>query len=380
MEKNLVRVFAMKVGILTLSASDNCGSLLQAYALQKVIAKMGHDVEIIDFATDVSEKMYRIFHPSYLLNAPKKFFGTFFRYGKVVKQKKDYQLFRENFLKMSTNKYYRENDLKKADGLYDVVICGSDQVWNAYMRDFDKAYLLSWCKNSKRVSYAASFGNQKGRNLGKIFELGLNFDDFWAVSVREKSIAERLKNELNKDVSLCLDPTLLIEKSEWLELVDEKQVPKEDYIFYYSYNYEDDIKNKMVSDFAKAKGLPVYVINASRWLDGKEKKFGFIIAEQSGPMAFLNLMSGCKYSLVESFHGTVFSYILQKNFLFLKNNNENVLDDRINDLLELIGMKERVLLLDMRDYESFECINYGIQNDAFLKLKEASKEFIKDIC
>ena len=60
----------MKVGILTLSASDNCGSLLQAYALQKVIAKMGHDVEIIDFTTDVSEKMYRIFRRSIRSNIP----------------------------------------------------------------------------------------------------------------------------------------------------------------------------------------------------------------------------------------------------------------------------------------------------------------------
>lgn len=370
----------MKVGILTLSASDNCGSLLQAYALQKVIAKMGHDVEIIDFTTDVSEKMYRIFHPSYLLNAPKKFFGTFFRYGKVVKQKKDYQLFREKILKMSINQYHSEIDLKKADGLYDVVVCGSDQIWNVYMRDFDKAYLLSWCKKARRFSYAASLGDQKNGDLNDLLKRGLQIEKFNKISVRETSAKQKFKNDLKINVSLCLDPTLLIEKDEWLEIVDEKQIPEEDYIFYYSYNYEDDIKNKMVSDFAKAKGLSVYVINASRWLDGKEKKFGFIIAEQSGPMAFLNLMSGCKYSLVESFHGTVFSYIFQKNFLFLKNSNENILDDRINDLLELIGMKERVLLLDMRDYESFECINYGIQNDAFLKLKEASKEYIKDIC
>lgn len=368
----------MKVGILTLSASDNCGSLLQAYALQKVIAKMGHDVEIIDFTTDVSEKMYRIFHPSYLLNAPKKFFGTFFRYGKVVKQKKDYQLFREKFLKMSINQYHSEIDLKKADGLYDVVVCGSDQIWNVYMRDFDKAYLLSWCKNSKRVSYAASFGNQKGKNLGKIFELGLNFDDFWAVSVREKSIAERLKNELNKDVSLCLDPTLLIEKSEWLELVDEKQVPKEDYIFYYSYNYEDDIKNKMVSDFAKAKGLPVYVINASRWLDGKEKKFGFIIADQSGPLAFLNLMAGCKYSMVESFHGTVFSFVFQKQFWFLKNSDDNELDERTGDILDIIEFRHRVLHLNDKDYDSFSNIDYKVIRSKFLKLKEQSVDFLEN--
>lgn len=38
----------MKIGILTLPLHTNYGGILQAYALQTVLERMGHDVEVLD--------------------------------------------------------------------------------------------------------------------------------------------------------------------------------------------------------------------------------------------------------------------------------------------------------------------------------------------
>ncbi|MCH5342439.1 MAG: polysaccharide pyruvyl transferase family protein [Acetatifactor sp.] len=368
----------MNIAILTLSASDNCGSLLQAYALQQVLISAGHEVEILDFITKKSKKMYRIFHPSYFKD-PKKLIGSFVRYDKLKSQKKDYQDFRNNYLIMSMHKYSSSSDLVLADGKYDLIVCGSDQVWNTDMWDFDDAYLLKWCKISKKAGYAVSLGDKKNERLEGLKEKLAEIDDFFAVSVREKSALIRLNRIYTKNVELCLDPTLLLEYEEWETLTDINVVPQIPFIFYYSFNYGDEIKNQMVALFAAKAGLPVYVINVSRWCDGKEKEYGFKICKRSGPIAFLSLMRYCKFSLVESFHGTLFSYIFQKQFWFLKNSDDNILDDRINDIMEILQTNNRVLhptdLLEKMEME----MSYEFESTELIKLKNESFNFIASL-
>ena len=328
----------MDIAILTLSASDNCGSLLQAYALQQILRDIGHKVVVLNYITKKSKKMYRTFHPSYI-RSPQKLIGSLFRYKALKSQKKDYEYFRENYLNMSAQKYANITALATADGQYDFIICGSDQVWNVNMRDFDDAYLLRWCKISKKAGYAVSLGDRKNTDSNNLKRKIMKLDDFFAISVREKSALKDLRDTFKCDVKLCLDPTMLLEQERWEAMTDTNVVPKIPFIFYYSYNYEDGIKNRMVAQFAAELGLPVYVINVSRWCDGKEKKYGFNLLKTSGPIAFLSLMQYCKYSLVESFHGVLFSYILKKQFWFLKNTNDDILDDRINDIINILDIK-----------------------------------------
>ncbi len=364
-----------KIGILTLSASDNCGSLLQAYALQTVLQDRGYDVEIIDFTTPISEKMYRIFHPGYI-SSPKMFFGQIIRYKDLIKQKRDYQQFRQERLRLTEQRYSSIDGLRTIDGKYEAIVCGSDQIWNVYMRDFDEAFFLSWCIKSRCVSYAASLGDQKGGRLADMVERGFGYDRYAAVSVREGSAAEKFKAELGKDVKVCLDPTLLLSKEQWRGLVDKKMIPKERFIFYYSYNYADEEKNRTVLRFSAETNLPVYVINASRWVDGREAKYGFRIFEQAGPLAFLGLMDGCAYALVESFHGVAFSYIFQKEFWFL--GREVRADDRIEDLLEIIDKRERVLYPGNIDLSSYRPISYLTVPPRFKERLQDSERYITE--
>lgn len=369
----------MEIAILTLSASDNCGSLLQAYALQQILIYSGHKVDILDFITKRSKKMYRIIHPGYI-KQPRKLLGTFLKYRDLKEQRNDYQTFRKTYLKMSLQTFSNSSELAAIDGKYDYIICGSDQVWNTDMWDFDEAYLLKWCKLSKKAGYAVSLGDKKNNDLHKLHEKLVNIDDFFMLSVREKSAAKKLNDIFKRDTKVCLDPTLLLSYEEWKKITDQNIVPETPFIFYYSYNYEDEIKNKMVAEFSKITQLPVYVINPSRWCDGKEEKYKFHICKKSGPVAFLSLMQYCTWSLVESFHGTLFSYIFKKQFWFLKNTDDNILDDRINDIMEILDMKSQVLhpsdIIDKINNEkiSYRNIPYELQ-----KLKKESIQFISDL-
>lgn len=365
----------MKIGILTLSASDNCGSLLQTYALMKILQDEGNEVEVIDFTSKTAEKMCRIIHPGYI-KQPKKFLGQFLRYKSLVNQRNAYEKFRNNYIRLSSQRYESAETMKELDGRYDLIVVGSDQVWNVYMRDFDAVFFLSWCNQSKRVSYAASLGDQKNGRVMDMIDKGLELKKFEAVSVRERSAVRRFKTELKTNVDLCLDPTLLLSRDEWEKLTDRSKQPKEDFIFYYSYNYGNEVKNDMVKLFSEKVGMPVYVINASRWVDGKEKNYGFRLFEHAGPNAFLNLMSGCKYSMVESFHGCIFSYIFQNEFWFLEDKKQ--LDDRINDLLDILDLSNRTLRPENIGQINFsEIIDYKVKRRGLTEQQEKSWDFIR---
>ena len=99
----------MNIAILTLSASDNCGSLLQAYALQQILIRLGYKTDILNFCTKRSKKMYRIFHPSYI-KKPRKLLGLFLNYHDLKKQQNDYHDFRKNHLNMTLQKYCNSSD------------------------------------------------------------------------------------------------------------------------------------------------------------------------------------------------------------------------------------------------------------------------------
>lgn len=366
----------MKIGILTLSASDNCGSLLQAYALQRYLQKtFKYEVEIINYTSKEAKKLYRIIHPSYIKN-PSKFLDSLLHYSALKKQKQDYENFKIQFLNFTSREFKNKQELNMIKNYYDIVICGSDQIWNTRMFDFSDVFLLDWCK-SKKVAYAASLGDQDDKDeFGNMKKYLSYLQEFSELSVRENSSKIKLEKLLKKHVSLCVDPTLLLTKSDWDKLVYENSADKE-YIFYYSYNYGNDNFNLIVKKMADRLKLPVYVINASRWVGKNLDHLGFLLYEFGGPNAFLSLMKNAQYTFVESFHGTIFSYIFERNFWFLKDSNKIKIDDRIDGILRLIGLQDRIITSDiMYNIDISQEIDYTSTPDALKNARKDSMEFI----
>lgn len=365
------------VGILTLSASDNCGSLLQAYALQQYLKRRFQvESEIIDFRPRASEKLYSLF-PENPFQEKRKTLNAICHYSLIRNQKEDYETFRKKWLKMTTSVCKTEEDLKK-QGRYSAVIAGSDQVWNVKMPDFDMAYFLGWFDGNK-YAYAPSAGGtpiQESNNVETIREALNRFD---ALSARENRCMDSIEELTGRSAEIVLDPTLLLTQREWQDSIQERTV-EEDYIFYYSWAYNSDAVNKKVAEFAKQNGLPVYVINQFKWTKHKPTDYGFKMCKNAGPQTFLSLMKYAKYAMVQSFHGVIFAYQMNKEFFFLDDQPEENMDVRLRQILTLLGKMDQVLRPDDNVREKMVVLKQGnIETENLKKYREISYRYLQEM-
>ena len=242
--------------------------------------------EIINFSSEASHRMYDIVPRSlvekiYILRARRKLL-------KELKiEAEAYNKFQREMLGISGKEYFAE-DLAEVSSKYDVIVAGSDQIWNVCMGDFDEAFFCGWT-NSKKVAYAPSLGGhdiKESLNEKQIIEWIKRFD---FLSVREEFGKKCLENILKRDVVKVLDPTLVFGNEKWKTMVDAPFI-KGDYIFYYSWAYCDEELRKIISQRSEKTSMPVYVIDAHKWRICNYADDGFILCSKAGPMAFLNLM------------------------------------------------------------------------------------------
>lgn len=365
------------IGILTLSASDNCGSLLQAYALQQYLKRRLHmKSEIIDFRPKASERLYSIF-PDDVIREKRRMLNALSHYRLIKAQKEDYESFRKNWLETTPCIYKTEDDLKSLKR-YNKIIAGSDQVWNVRMPDFDMAYFLGWF-NGEKYAYAPSAGGtpiQESTNVSAIKE---DLNQFSALSAREDLCKKSVEQLTGKKVNIALDPTLLLTQEEWQETVQDRVV-QGDYIFYYSWAYNSDAVNKKVAEFAEQNHLPVYVINQFKWVKHKPKDYGFKMCSNAGPQTFLSLMKYSTYALVQSFHGVIFAYQMDKKFFFLDDVPEEKMDVRLRQALMLLEKMDQVLRPEDNVQEKMVVLNNrNIETEQLRNSREYSGQYLQKV-
>ena len=330
----------MNIGILTLAASDNCGSLLQAYATQTTLkTRYGLSSEVLDFRCAASRDMYDILPRPWAY--PRKFLNSLLHYPTVSRQKKDYETFRREYMTTSAKRFYSAEELGRSAGDYDLVISGSDQVWNVNIPDFDSAYFLGWAGSARRVAYAPSLGGCDFSAYPDQEQLKNWLNRFDALSTRERTGQKAVEAVTGKQVPILPDPTLLISPAQW-QSVPEEPLVKEPYVFYYSWAYEDEDMHRIVQQYAQKHNLKVYVIDAFKWLKKKPKDFGFTMSPMGGPQAFLNLMKYADFAFVQSFHGVIFAHMMQKDFYLLDNRPVDAMDHRLASILTLLQHEDRV--------------------------------------
>lgn len=339
-----------KIGIITFHASLNCGSMLQAFALSKTLEKKYNaDVEIINFSNFGQRNYYANWDFFPKLSILKNNIKSIGHYDAIERQKNDYEEFSNNYLNKSGKLIKHRKGLKNIDKNYDIVIAGGDQVWNVRCRDADEAYFLSFVHNAKKVAYSPSLGarniNKCALNPKKYADLIKQFD---YLSVREKNGQKWLKELTDIDIPLVADPTLLFSHEEWKELLPiKKEKSKEKFILYYAFSYTNDHNNKILQKLSEKMGMPVYIIDRKSWTINKLDKYGIRVSEKSGPIGLLNLMENAEISLVQSFHGIVFSALFHKKFWSLRNSIiKNVDDDRAKVILEQLGLEDRAITYD----------------------------------
>ncbi|MEL4106492.1 polysaccharide pyruvyl transferase family protein [Oscillospiraceae bacterium WX1] len=352
-----------KAVVVTFHCVPNYGAMLQAYAMQQNLKKFVEAVQILNYVPPHLLRQYHYFYfktlrwfLSCLLNFP----FTFIRYRKFG-----------SFLKKHlflTPGVYRAREALALD--CDYVFLGSDQIWSFGITDgVDKTYFGDFKKREgcRVIAYAASYGKDilEARELALYGALLKNVD---VVAVRERSAQKAIGFVYPKPVSVVLDPTLLLTREEWLRVA--KKRPIKNYLLLYALNgYEQTYD--LAAKIALEKELTVYEI-ASGGLSFRARRRHQVIP-CAGPSDFLGLIDGSDYVVTDSFHGTAFAVLFNKNFYTVPHRTKG---SRMVDLLKALKLDDRIVSSFDSDMP-IEDIDYTIPSIRLNELRIKSLAYIR---
>lgn len=356
----------MKIGIVTVHKAPNYGANLQTYATWKCIYDLGFDAEIIDLSLKAEPPRFPKMRPEFskkhkvsikfkmkmllrdfcvLLHIKKPIYtppnilpdaqAKFNEFNKLIKYSK---------------KYRSVSELYELGTDYDILITGSDQVWNPQQPWAMEPMFLTFAKeNQKKISYASSIGIEDLLpNEKSLFAEWLKSYD--AISVRE-SVAQRLLTQITgrKDIEKVIDPTFLLSQEEWNDFA-KKPFVVSPYILVFSLGH-----NQALIDYAlKLKYETGYDVKVICLMPMPYAGNAYESISDACPRELIGYISQAELVLTDSFHGTVFSIIMKaKNFytyLFLSAKRNS----RMIDLLTLFNLKNHIL--DNELSESYEIL------------------------
>lgn len=330
----------MKVSIITRHAISNYGSLLQAYATQTVIEKLGYEAEIIDYIRE--DEKYKNISRSQLSqnerwnrNIFTKAIYLLLQSPEYIESGKKFEKIRRKYLKLS-RQYTTIDELKADPPLSDIYCTGSDQVWGPVGTDqYDPSYFLDFIPPSKKkIAYAASFGRTNFNPITiAIYKQMLASYDF--ISVRENSALNVLQQMGIATGEQVLDPTLLISEDEWSRLLGDKIIKKEPYVLLYTLGNNPKI-DKFAYAFSKRKGLPLIRITATRHWRTKNAE-NILLPDLN---EFVSYIRHAAFMITNSFHGTAFALNCRTQFV---NILPGVTSTRNESILSLVGLKNRII-------------------------------------
>jgi len=379
----------MKVGIITILKVNNYGAELQAFALQRKLEKLGFESEIIDYLyyknwnfrdTKLSVPfvnqtlkqrikyfaMYRL--ANFLLDEILPYFNN-----RIAVRLDRFKKFHLNHTKIS--KVYKSyNELYSEYLTYDAYVVGSDQVWNPSASSSIEPYFLTFSpKDKNKLSYASSFGVAKiEENLIPRYIALLN--NINHISVREEQGIDLVKSFTGRDVTLVLDPTFLLNKEDWKEVMKLYSNMPSKYILIYQLSESSAIV-ELALTIAKEIKIPVYRI-CKRAIK-EEQNLGVINILDAGPSEFLSLIFKASYLITNSFHGTAFSINFNIPFFSVISENKKN-NSRIESILSILNLSER-LILDNRPIKGIDFlteIDFVTSNKILNAMRIASVDFL----
>lgn len=350
----------MKIGIITLPLHYNYGGILQAYALQKILHDMGHEVYTINPPLNYaqlrwSQGSYIIFKriiKKYLFKQPEIIFKERYQNKTLPIICKETLLFINKNINLHRLKNFAT--LKETD--YDAYIIGSDQIWRNYGVFNIEHCFLSFTKGwkIKRIAYAASFGAshwQYSQSITKQLKEYIHW--FNKVSVREKQAQILCKEYLNIEPELMIDPTLLLSKDDYINLIKNQPQSKGNMLCYIL--DENEEKNSLISQIAKNKNLQPFRVNSK-----VENIFAPLQERIQPPVEqWLRGFYDAEFVVTDSFHACVFSIIFGKPFVVFGNKQRG--NSRFETLLSLFQLENR-LISDFDDYTSIKDTPFPINN------------------
>lgn len=369
----------MKIAIITVFYNTNYGAVLQAYASTKIISEIsGRECYLVDYRRNKLINMFRNSMFDVDITGNKKITkesikrkirqitnpsGTLQRFN-------NFEKFRDKYMSISDQFFLEGEDicLKNTD----IVFLGSDQIWNPDItQGFNEIY-FGRINNSDlfTISYAASLGKTEFSDTEKI-ELSKLLNCVDIISVREEEGAEILRQLTDRVITCVPDPTVLVDRNHWLEIATDIKLKETKYVLVYMLTYSQDIVDLAykVSESHKCE-IVLFDSGLSKPIKRMKQKKNY------GPSEFLRYMAEAEFVITNSFHGTVFSVIFNKQFYTIPHKTKG---SRMINFCRKLGLEDRIV------YDSKEAsyvdieknVDYKIVQPRLEELKKVGIDFIK---
>lgn len=381
----------MKIGILTQPLHNNYGGLLQNYALQQVLKGMGHEVETLDHGHEKCLSNLNSTAKNWLayILMPHRYTCPFklpyhlsSKEDRVISQNTNY--FIKKYIRTS-DAIYTKNDFKRLlqKNEYECLVVGSDQCWRPKYNVFLEEMFLSFAvgERVKRIAYAVSFGTKEWEmssnqtnvcsELAKLFDL---------ITVREKDGVALCKENLSVDSYHVLDPTMLLNKQDFLNIViEEKELQSNGNLFYYILD-PSSFKKDFINELARKNGLTPFTVMpkiARENIQKSDIRKNMDNCIYPSVTKWLRAFMDSQVNVVDSFHGMVFSIIFNKPFWVLGNKERGM--SRFTSLLGEFGLTDR--LVSEKDYEEVnlrKSIDWTKVNEIWQAKKNESIQLLRN--
>lgn len=380
-----------RIGLVLAYKSTNYGAQLQAFATQVVVDTLGHKTEVIDYVSQKGDRHV------VLCRGLIQFLYQVYRHKKRSKKYRESDDVIFNAEKKSrrgiSNDFInrRLHDVEKASGYtrladlgkkYDAVLVGSDQNWLPGFSFGNFTSLRFVPDNVRKISYATSLGvSDYPKYCWPSSRKAWSRIDF--LSVREQQGADIIKQVCGPDssVQVVVDPTYLLTKTQWEGLIPIEKKSDQKYVFCYFLGNDDNSK-KIARQFADEKHLKLVSVLSTESFSDIDKTFADRIVRESSPEDFVNWIRGAEYVFTDSFHGTAFSVINEKQFFifYRKRAETSSRNSRIDNILGKWGLKDRLILPGVQDvdFSSLTSIDYEKVNVLVSKEREKSLTFLKE--
>lgn len=350
------------IKIITLYGNENFGNKLQNFALQEYLKRLNFDVQTISnvYMPYGKEKLNLIYNGS---RFGKKILRNF-TISKIDKLRiKKITNFSNSYLNVIDNNWFNINKIKKST---DYFIYGSDQIWNPNSCKNFNIRLGLFADKEQNIAYAPSFSVERIDDTNKeLYNKALN--NISKLSTREQKGKEIIENVSKLDSKVVLDPVFLLNKEEWENQGVTKSKVEKKYIFTYFLGNLENNKKEQIKNFAKNNNYEIIDI-----LD-KNNENTYI----SDPIDFLNYIYNAELILTDSFHAVAFSIIFNKNFYVSTRVGGEGMLSRINNILSITGLEDRLIKeFDDVVLNDFTINEYNNVNTILLEEIEKSKEYL----
>ncbi len=326
---------ALKIGIITFHWAPNAGAVLQAYALKQYLFEKGFIADVINYTPKYRNWKIRDLVAKNWYNLYIKYSELYFYYRYKTKYSK--------IINIKSKAFSDSKSLIQQTNNYDIIIAGSDQIWNTQLPWFSSLYFLDFPFSGRKISYAASMGQGK---LTKAQEYSVNklIQNFDSISVREHKAKSILEKYYTKNhIEVVPDPTFLLPSESYKNIMTSTYAHSDDYICSYILDTPSPSHLSTLQEYHRIKNI--------KWYNIKNPESGAYLRRHGmtdivvTPEKWLSYIKHAKYVISGSFHCTVFSLIFHKPFVYLEpetmhNSGGN---QRIISLLKPLGLLDRVV-------------------------------------